>query len=33
VGINEKDNIVVLRIGENTKVEILRSSIAGKTDK
>ena len=33
VGINEKENIVVLRVGENTKVEFLRSSIAGKADK
>ncbi len=33
VGISDKDNIVVLRIGENAKVEFLRSSIAGKADK
>ena len=28
VGINDKDNIVVLKIGENVKVEFLKSSIA-----
>jgi preprotein translocase subunit YajC len=30
VGISEKDNIVVLRIAEEVKVEVLRSSIGGK---
>ncbi len=30
VGINEKDNIIVLRIAENVKIEILRNSISGK---
>jgi preprotein translocase subunit YajC len=30
VGINEKDNIVVLKVGDDTKIEFLRSSIAGK---
>jgi preprotein translocase subunit YajC len=29
VGINEKDNIVVLKVGEETKIEFLKSSIAG----
>lgn len=29
VGFNEKENIVVLRVGEDTKVEFLKSSIAG----
>jgi preprotein translocase subunit YajC len=29
-GINEKDNIIVLKVGEETKIEFLRSSIAGK---
>jgi len=33
VGINEKDNIVVLKIDENVKVEFLRSSIAGKVQR
>jgi preprotein translocase subunit YajC len=33
VGINEKDNIIVLKIGEDVKVEFLRSSIAGKIEK
>ncbi|MBD3232719.1 MAG: preprotein translocase subunit YajC [candidate division Zixibacteria bacterium] len=30
VGINEKDNVVVLKIAENVKVEVLRSSIGGR---
>ena len=30
VGINEKENIVVLKVGENVKIEFLKSSIAGK---
>lgn len=30
VGINEKDNIVVLKVGENTKIEFLKNSITGK---
>src|SRR3990170_2341119 len=29
VGFNEKDNSVVLRVGEDTKIEFLKSSIAG----
>lgn len=29
VGMNEKDNIVVLKVGEDTKIEFLKSSIAG----
>lgn len=31
VGMSEKDNIIVLRIAENVKIEILRSAIGGKT--
>jgi len=30
VGINEKDNIIVLRIADEVKIEILRSSVSGK---
>ncbi|MCP4632765.1 MAG: preprotein translocase subunit YajC [candidate division Zixibacteria bacterium] len=30
VGINEKDNIIVLRIAENVKIEVLKSSVGGK---
>ena len=33
VGINDKDNIIVLKIGENVKVEFLKSSIAGRVEK
>ena len=29
VGINEKENIIVLKVGEDTKIEFLKSSIAG----
>ncbi|OGC78342.1 MAG: preprotein translocase subunit YajC [candidate division Zixibacteria bacterium RBG_16_50_21] len=29
VGINEKENVVVLKVGEDTKIEFLKSSIAG----
>ena len=29
VGIGEKENIVVLKFGENTKIEFLKSSIVG----
>jgi len=29
VGIGEKENIIVLKFGENTKIEFLKSSIAG----
>lgn len=29
-GINEKDNIIVLKVGEDTKIEFLRSSVTGK---
>jgi preprotein translocase subunit YajC len=29
-GINEKDNIIVLKVGEDTKIEFLRSSVSGK---
>ena len=29
VGMNEKENIVVLKVGEDTKIEFLKSSIAG----
>ena len=30
VGINDKDNIVVLKVGDDTKIEFLKSSIAGR---
>lgn len=30
--LNDEKNLVVLRIAENTKIEILKSSIAGKVD-
>ncbi len=33
VGINEKDNIIVLKVGEEVKVEFLRSHIAGRVQK
>ena len=33
VGINDKDNIVVLKIAENVKAEFLKSSIAGRVEK
>lgn len=29
-GINEKENVIVLKVGEETKIEFLRSAIAGK---
>jgi len=32
-GFNEKDNSVVLKIDDNTKVEFLRSSIAGRIER
>lgn len=32
-GFNEKENVVVLKIDDNTKVELLRSSIAGRVEK
>lgn len=32
VGINEKENIVVLRVGEDTKIEFLKTYIAGKIE-
>lgn len=32
-GIDEKDNKVVLKFGEELKIEFLRSAIAGKVDK
>lgn len=31
-GINEKDNVIVLKVGEETKIEFLRSAIAGKLE-
>lgn len=31
-GINEKDNFIVLKVGEDTKIEFLRSAIAGKME-
>ena len=30
VGINDKDNIVVLKVGDDTKIEFLKSAIAGR---
>lgn len=33
VGINEKENIVVLKVGENVKIEFLRTSVAGRVSK
>jgi preprotein translocase subunit YajC len=30
VGMSEKDNIIVLRIAENVKIEVLRSAVGGK---
>lgn len=32
VGFGEKENIVVLKFGENTKIEFLKSSISGRAD-
>jgi preprotein translocase subunit YajC len=32
VGMNEKDNIVVLKVSDETKIEFLKSSISGKMD-
>jgi len=31
-GIDEKDNKIVLKVGEDTKIEFLRSAIAGKLE-
>lgn len=31
-GINEKENIIVLKVGEETKIEFLRTAIAGKLE-
>ncbi len=31
-GINEKDNVIVLKVGEETKIEFLRTAIAGKLE-
>jgi len=33
VGFNEKENIVVLKIAEEVKIEMLKSSIAGRVQK
>lgn len=33
VGFNEPENIVVLKVGEDTKVEFLKSAVAGKLDR
>lgn len=33
VGFNEKENIVVLKIAENVKIEFLKSSIGGRVQK
>ena len=32
-GFNEKDNTVVLKFGEETKIEFLKSSVVGRTEK
>ena len=33
VGIDEKENMIVLKVGENTKIEFLRSAVAGRVEK
>jgi preprotein translocase subunit YajC len=33
VGINDKENTLVLRVSENVKIEFLKSSIAGRVSK
>jgi len=33
VGINDKENIAVLKVAENVKIEFLKTSIAGKVGK
>ncbi len=33
VGINDKENIAVLKVSENVKIEFLKNSIAGKVGK
>ncbi len=33
VGFNEKENVVVLRIAEEVKIEMLKSSVAGRVEK
>lgn len=33
VGFDEKENLVVLKVGENIKLEFLRSAIAGRVEK
>jgi len=33
VGINDKENIVVLKVSENVKIEFLKTSIAGRVSK
>lgn len=33
VGINDKENIVVLKVSENVKIEFLKTSIAGRISK
>jgi len=33
VGFNEKENIVVLKIAEDVKIEFLKSSVAGKAER
>lgn len=32
IGFGDKENIVVLKFGENTKIEFLKSSISGQAD-
>ncbi len=33
VGMNEQDSTVVLKVGDDTKIEFLKTAIAGKMDK
>jgi preprotein translocase subunit YajC len=33
VGINEQENIIVLKVADDTKIEFLKSAIAGKMEK
>lgn len=33
VGFNEKENVVVLKVSEEVKIEFLKSSIAGRVEK
>ncbi len=33
IGIDEKENMIVLKVGENTKIEFLRTAVAGRVEK